>query len=54
MATEGGWDTGCTAGCLTAAGLAALHVPLSASVLLALAGGAVGFWLLLRTYAARA
>jgi len=54
MATEGGWDIGCGAGCLTAAALTALHVPLSGSVLLALGGASVGFWLLLRNYAAKA
>ena len=54
MATEGGWDIGCAAGCLTAAALAYAHVPLSASILLALAGAAVGFTLLLRSYASHA
>jgi hypothetical protein len=54
MATEGGWDIGQSGGCLTAAALTWAHVPLSASILLALVGASVGFWLLLRTYAARA
>ncbi len=54
MATEGGWDIGCGAACLAAAGLTAAHVPLSASILLALGGAATGFWLLLRSYGARA
>ena len=52
MATEGGWDVGCTACCLTAAAMTAMHVPLSSSVLLALGGAAAGFWLLLRSYTA--
>ena len=51
MATEGGWDVGCCAGCLSAAALAAAGVPLSVPILLALAGAAVGVWLLLRSYA---
>jgi MFS family permease len=50
MATEAGWDLGCAAGCLAAAGLTAARVPLSSSVLLALAGAAVGLSLLLRSY----
>ena len=54
MATEGGWDIGQSGGCLTAAALTWAHVPLSASILLALVGASVGFWLLLRTYVARA
>jgi hypothetical protein len=53
MATEGGWDVGCTAGCLAAAGLTALRIPLPASILLALPGSAIGFALLLRSYGAR-
>ena len=53
MATEGGWDVGCCAGCLTAAALAAAHVPFSAAVLSSLAGAAAGLWLLLRSYATR-
>jgi MFS family permease len=51
MATEGGWDVGCCAGCLTAAALSAAHISLSASILLALAGASVGLWLLLHSYA---
>jgi DHA1 family inner membrane transport protein len=54
MATEGGWDIGCGSGCLTAAALTAMRVPLSSSILLALGGASVGFWLLLRSYAAEA
>ena len=52
MATEGGWDVGCCAGCLTAAALAAAHVSLSVAILLALAGASVGLWLLLHSYGA--
>jgi DHA1 family inner membrane transport protein len=52
MATEGGWDVGCCAGCLTAAALSATHISLSVSILLALAGGALGLWLLLHSYGA--
>ena len=52
MATEGGWDVGCCAACLFAAALAAAHVPLSVAILLALAGGASGLWLLLHSYGA--
>ncbi len=52
MATEGGWDIGCAAGCLTAAALVWARVPLSAPILLALGGAASGFWLLRRSYAA--
>jgi MFS transporter, DHA1 family, inner membrane transport protein len=51
MATEGGWDVGCCAACLTAAALSAAGVPLSTAILLALAGAAVALWLLLRSYA---
>jgi DHA1 family inner membrane transport protein len=54
MATEGGWDIGCATGCLMAAALTWTHVSLSWSILLALGGAAVGFWLLLRSYASHA
>ena len=50
MATEGGWDVGCGAGCLAAAGLTAAHAPLSWSILLGLGGAVTGFRLLLRRY----
>lgn len=36
MATEGAWDVGCFVGCVAAAGLAALGLPLAAPLLLAL------------------
>jgi MFS transporter, DHA1 family, inner membrane transport protein len=52
MATEGGWDIGCCAGCLAAAGLSAAGVSLSAAILLALIGGALALWLLLHSYGA--
>ena len=39
IATEGGWDLGCGAGCLAAAGLAWAGQPLSVPILLALGGG---------------
>jgi hypothetical protein len=53
MATEGGWDIGCASGCLTAAALTAMRLSLWGSILLALAGASVAFWLLLRSYAAQ-
>ena len=49
IATEGGWDLGCAAGCLTAALLSALAVPLSVGVLLSLAG-VLPLWLLLKRH----
>lgn len=54
MATEGGWDIGCATGCLAAAALTWAHLPLSWSILLALAGAAVGFRLMTHAYGARA
>ena len=39
MATEGAWDVGCFIGCVAAAGLAALGLPLGAPLLLALVPG---------------
>ena len=54
MATEGGWDLGCAAGCLTAAALAWAHVALAAPILLGLGGAAVGTGLLWRGYGPRA
>jgi DHA1 family inner membrane transport protein len=52
MATEGGWDVGCCAACLTAAALAAAHVSLAVAILLALTGSALGLRLLLHSYGA--
>ena len=54
MATEGAWDVGCCAGCLSAAALATLHAPLSAGILLALGAAVVEVPLLLRSYATSA
>jgi DHA1 family inner membrane transport protein len=50
MATEGGWDAGCFAACLTAAALSAFHVPLSLVLLLALPAAGVGALILWRYY----
>ncbi|WP_304217130.1 MFS transporter [Phenylobacterium aquaticum] len=52
MATEGAFDMGCGSGCLAAASLLALGVPLQAALLLCLAG-AVTTLMLLRGYYAR-
>ena len=51
MATEGGWDIGCGAGCLAAAGFVATGHSLTAPILLALVGGAAAFVMLWRQYA---
>lgn len=53
IATEGAWDLGCLAGCLIAAGLAALGLPLTVPILTALlaVGGLVA--LLFRHYGPR-
>lgn len=50
IAAEGGWDVGCCAGCLTAAGLVALGAPLAEVMLLGLAAVASMVWLLGRYY----
>ena len=50
IASEGGWDVGCAVGCLVAAGLAALGVPLSAAIALALLGALTNGVLLWRYY----
>jgi hypothetical protein len=52
VATEGGWDIGGASGCVTAATLSVLGAPLSTIILLALAGVALGHFLLQRYYAA--
>lgn len=49
MAWEAGWDIGHCAGCLAAAGLVALGMPLQATLVLSLAG-AVAMLVLLRRY----
>jgi DHA1 family inner membrane transport protein len=51
MAAEGAWDVGSASGCLVAALLVALGVPLSVGILLSLIGTAGGFILLRRYYA---
>ena len=53
-AAEGGWDIGCAAGCATAGMLTAAGAPLSADILLSLAGAALSLFLLRRYYAAGA
>ena len=53
IATEGGWDAGGAAGCLTAALLLWLGAPLWAGILLSLFGTIAGFMLLRRYYAGR-
>jgi DHA1 family inner membrane transport protein len=50
MATEGGWDVGCFAGCLVAAALSAYGASLSLAILLALPGIAASTGLLWRYY----
>ena len=50
VATEGGWDLGCAAGCLTAALLATMGVSLSIGILLSLAGVVPLFLLLQQHY----
>lgn len=51
VATEGGWDLGAAGAGLLAAALTAAGLPLSASILLALLGGAAAAALLWRAYA---
>jgi MFS transporter, DHA1 family, inner membrane transport protein len=54
IATEAGWDIGCSAACLAAAALSASGVPLSFAILLALPALAVAALLLRRHYASGA
>ncbi len=54
MATEGGWDVGCFAACLLAAGLLAWGAPLSLTLLLAFPGIVTAILLLRRLYPKRA
>ncbi|MGA0599075.1 MFS transporter [Caulobacter sp. KR2-114] len=54
VAIEGGWDLGCAAGCLTAAGLIAAGAPLSAVIGLTVLGAGANAALLWRHYAAGA
>jgi hypothetical protein len=51
VATEGGWDIGGAGGLLAAAAVVALGLPLSASILLSLAGVAAAAMMLRRYYA---
>jgi hypothetical protein len=53
VATEGAWDLGCLAGCLGAAGLVALGLPLSVPILTALLAAAGLVVLLFRYYGRR-
>jgi len=53
VAIEGGWDLGCGAGCLAAAGLVAAGAPLSAAIALTILGAAASACLLWRHYAPR-
>jgi len=53
IATEGAWDLGCFAGCLSAAGLAALGLPLTVPILSALLGVGGLVMLLFRHYGPR-
>jgi len=53
LATEGGWDVGCFAGCLVAAALSASGVPLGVAILLGLPGMAAAMALLWRYYGRR-
>ena len=50
VATEGGWDIGGAAGCLAAAILSALGVPLSFTILLSLAGAGLSIYVLRHYY----
>jgi hypothetical protein len=53
VATEGAWDVGAASGCLLAALLSALGVPISVALLLPLVGAAALFVLLRNYYAGR-
>jgi len=53
VATEGGWDVGCCAGCLVAAAIAAWGASLSLAILLALPGIAAATALLWHYYSPR-
>ena len=50
VATEGAWDVGCSSACLVAAGLAALQLPLSIAILMALPATAAIARILWRYY----
>ncbi len=49
LATEAGWDAGCGGGCLLAAALIAVGVPLGGAVMISL-GGSLAALLMLRRY----
>ncbi|HEY4264790.1 MAG TPA: hypothetical protein VGM72_05690, partial [Micropepsaceae bacterium] len=51
VATEGGWDIGCAAGCLAVAALSWAGAPLPVGILLSLAGTVLSLVLLRRYYA---
>lgn len=51
IVTEGAWDIGCGAGCLAAAGIVAVGLPLSLGILIAIAAAGASMMLLLRYYA---
>lgn len=50
MVTEGSWDVGMAAGCLTAAAMLSLNTPMAAAILMSLLGTAVVFVQLRRYY----
>jgi len=50
VATEGGWDIGGASGCVAAATLSALGVPLSFTILLSLPGAALSIYVLRHYY----
>jgi hypothetical protein len=50
LATEGGWDAGCAAGCVVCAGVVAAGLPLSVAILLSLAGLILSLVVLRRHY----
>ncbi len=50
IATEGGWDAGCAAACITTAALLAIGAPIWVGIVLSLLGCAASFTLLRRYY----
>ena len=50
IATEGGWDLGCGTGCLLAAALTWVRLPLSIPMLLGLASAVAAVVILTRSY----
>lgn len=51
IVTEGAWDVGCGSGCLVAAGLVVIGLPLSLGILTAIGAAVASMMLLLRYYA---